>query len=66
MAARDLSSLDRQIETLMKRDKLPEAEVKALCEKVRPRGPLEPPPSSSAHFLAPRAPSHFPGRPRRS
>jgi len=44
MAARDLSSLDRQIETLMKRDKLPEAEVKALCEKVRPapRSPSPP------------------------
>ena len=33
----DLASLDRQIETLMNREKLPEAEVKALCEKARAR-----------------------------
>ena len=32
---RDLASLDSQIESLMAREKLPEAEVKALCDKVR-------------------------------
>ena len=33
----DLAALDRQIETLMAREKLSEAEVKALCEKARRR-----------------------------
>ena len=31
----DLAGLDRQIETLMNREKLSEAEVKALCEKAK-------------------------------
>jgi hypothetical protein len=31
----DLAALDRQIETLMAREKLSEPEVKALCEKAR-------------------------------
>jgi len=35
MAQRDLASLDRQIETLMNREKLGEGEVRALCEKAK-------------------------------
>jgi serine/threonine-protein phosphatase 2A catalytic subunit len=35
MAQRDLASLDRQIETLMNREKLSEGEVRALCEKAK-------------------------------
>ncbi len=31
----DIGTLDKQIETLMQREKLSEDEVKALCEKVR-------------------------------
>jgi len=31
---RDIGNLDRQIQMLMNREKLPEDEVKALCEKV--------------------------------
>ena len=35
----DIGMLDRQIELLMARDKLPEEDIKALCEKVRLRSP---------------------------
>lgn len=33
----EVGNLDRQIEVLMNRDKLPEEDIKALCEKVRAR-----------------------------
>jgi hypothetical protein len=36
MDPRGLMSLDKQIELLMNREKLPEEDIKALCEKVRP------------------------------
>jgi hypothetical protein len=31
----DITTLDAQIKLLMNREKLPEADVKALCDKVR-------------------------------